>query len=145
MSHPLDDVNMSYADFVRINELLRSCHSVAMRKGEATNWDALVVKLETELLNQQRHCPEGVMRLDAYATAKTFKILQEIGAPVSLANARNTTNDVLQRAMNEMYDEVFFIGIKNGGLSCGWSGFDKAQEKIGAIEMLKHDILARGN
>lgn len=138
-------IALAYDDFVYLNSLLRSCRSVAARNGESTNWEALQFKLETVLLQQQKNCPEGVMRLDAFATAKTFKILQENNTPVSLANARNTTNEVLQKAMNESFDEVFFVGVKNGILSAGWSGYNNIEQKIGALEILKHDMLVRGN
>lgn len=60
------------------NELLRSAHEIAKRKGESTNWDAFENNLRAELLRQA-----GVLSTDdpqivllATVTPKTYRIHQ---------------------------------------------------------------------
>lgn len=59
----------------------------------------------------------------------------------SLANERNDTNIVLRNALSENYDEVFIIGVKDGRIVTTTSGYNDFERKIGALEMLKMQLL----
>lgn len=66
------------------NDLLRSVHAVATRKGVRTNWDALRIRVEAALLDHYRiqvmpYLEENREKMipPATATAKTFRIVGE--------------------------------------------------------------------
>ena len=59
------------------NELLRSAHAIASRKGEGTNWEAFKESLES-LLKEQNKTINGTDDLEASTvTARVYKSTEE--------------------------------------------------------------------
>lgn len=53
----------------------------------------------------------------------------------------NEVQERLQEALAREYDEVFIIGVKNGLLCTTFSGYKNIEQKLGAIELLKHNMI----
>ena len=62
------------------NDLLRSAHEIAKRRGADTNWEAFENNLRKELLVQAGHAPsveEEQTVLRATCTAKTYRKVED--------------------------------------------------------------------
>ena len=57
---------------------------------------------------------------------------------------RNLVKDTLAKAAEHDFDSVFIVGYKNRTVCTMHSGFSEIVEKIGALELLKSDII-KGN
>lgn len=59
------------------NELLRSAHAIAGRKGEDTNWDAFKTSLEELLLKQSEILNKTNNLTAATCTARVYRKIKE--------------------------------------------------------------------
>lgn len=66
--------------------------------------------------------------------------IKVISLPTTAKN--NQVNERLQDAMEYEFDEVFIIGIKEGRLKVSYSGYKDIERRLGALELLKHDMIA---
>lgn len=60
---------------------------------------------------------------------------------VNVINSKNETNKILQDAIEQNYESVFIVGLKNKKLITSNSGFNNLESRIGALEMIKYDLL----
>jgi hypothetical protein len=63
-------------------------------------------------------------------------------ASLPTASEKNLVNDRLQAAIDYGFDEVFIIGVKDGTLKLSYSGYKDIERKLGALEILKQDMIA---
>lgn len=56
---------------------------------------------------------------------------------------KNEVDAVFESAIEENYEEVFIIGMKDKNLHFTNSGYQDIEKKIGLLEMLKHHLLNR--
>lgn len=54
---------------------------------------------------------------------------------------KNAVRQKLQAAMDLGLDEVFIIGVKDNNIRTIWSGYSGIERRIGALEILKTDLL----
>lgn len=54
---------------------------------------------------------------------------------------QNETQQRLQAAIDMQYDEVFIIGMKDGMLHTTFSGYKGIEQKLGLLELLKHNLI----
>jgi UDP-N-acetyl-D-mannosaminuronic acid transferase (WecB/TagA/CpsF family) len=54
---------------------------------------------------------------------------------------KNEVSKKLQEAIDAEYDEVFIIGSKDGYLRTTYSGYKDIERKLGAIELLKFNMI----
>lgn len=57
---------------------------------------------------------------------------------------QNEVRERLLDAVKAEYDEVFIIGYKDGILHTTHSGYKDIERKLGAIELLKHNMIDGG-
>ncbi len=55
---------------------------------------------------------------------------------------RSSAKGTLTEASKYDFDEIVIVGLKAGTVTSIWSGLHKKQEMIGALEILKHDLLS---
>lgn len=68
-------------------------------------------------------------------------------AKITALPGRGDQNEVrqrLQNALEQEYDEVFIIGTKDGLLHTTHSGYKDIERKLGALELLKHNLIDGG-
>lgn len=63
-------------------------------------------------------------------------------ASLPTASEKNLVNERLQSAIDYGFDEVFIIGVKDGTLKLSYSGYKDIERKLGALEILKQDMIA---
>lgn len=56
---------------------------------------------------------------------------------------KNEVKEKLQAAIAQEYDEVFIIGTKDGMLHTTYSGYKDIERKLGALELLKFNMIER--
>lgn len=61
---------------------------------------------------------------------------------ISTPGERNGVPELLNDALNSQYDSVFLIGVKGGRIEVTHSGYQDIERKLGAIEMIKHDMIS---
>ena len=54
---------------------------------------------------------------------------------------QNEVQERLQEALDREYDEVFIIGMKDGMLCTTHSGYKSIEQKLGLLEILKHNLI----
>ena len=54
---------------------------------------------------------------------------------------QNEVRQRLQEALEQEYDEVFIIGTKDGRLHTTYSGYKDIERKLGALELLKFNLI----
>jgi hypothetical protein len=63
-------------------------------------------------------------------------------ASLPTASEKNLVNERLQAAIDYGFEEVFIIGVKDGRLKLSYSGYKDIERKLGALELLKQDMIA---
>lgn len=66
-------------------------------------------------------------------------------ASLPTAGEKNLVKERLQSAIEFEFDEVFIIGVKDGLLKLSYSGYKDIERKLGALELLKQDIIAESS
>lgn len=54
---------------------------------------------------------------------------------------QHEVKEKLQEAIDMEYDEVFIIGNKDGRLCTTFSGYKSIEQKLGLLELLKHNMI----
>ena len=54
---------------------------------------------------------------------------------------QNEVQERLKDALDREYDEVFIIGMKDGMLCTTHSGYKSIEQKLGLLELLKHNLI----
>ena len=65
--------------------------------------------------------------------------IKEFSKPTK--NQINRINELIDEIKSQELDELFLIGVKDNKLYISYSGFESIEQKIGAIEMLKFELL----
>lgn len=47
----------------------------------------------------------------------------------------------LQEALDQEFESVFIIGYKDGLMCTSYSGYKSIEEKLGLLELLKHNLI----
>jgi len=56
-------------------------------------------------------------------------------------NKKNEVTQILKDALKAEYDEVFIIGFSDGMLHTTHSGYKDIERKLGALELLKYNMI----
>lgn len=54
---------------------------------------------------------------------------------------QNEVRERLQEAIDTDFDEVFIVGLKDGNLRTTYSGYKDIEQKLGVLELLKHNMI----